>query len=281
MAVVVLAALVPVGTQAQDCPYWPCEEPTLPDRMSREGRYAMDVTANVLIGGLTAGVAQRWNGGSFWRGFARGAAGGGLVFAGKQVTALQFTGSGMLGRQVAAVGTSVVSNASAARPVLSRLVLPAGPVRVYAEVDAGRVHAKVDLAGVVAIGYAATRPGARLDVSSSLSSGAPVFFVSPEWGHRAGHIAGVIIIDGSEPDPEDIADALAHERVHVSQYDFVAVAWGQPGEQWISDRVGAIRPLYRYIDFGSAAAVWGGVNLVVPQQSKPWEHEAYLLASDR
>lgn len=276
-----MVTVAPVRAFAQDCPYFPCEEPAPPERMSRETRYAIDVGANVLIGGVTAGVAQMWNGKSFFRGFVRGAAGGGLVFAGKQITAQRFDGAGLLGRQVAAVGSSVVNNAAADRPVLSRLVLPVGPVRVYAEPAAGRAHAKVDLAGVVAIGYAATRPGARLDVEESLSAGAPVFLVSPEWGHRAGHLSGVILVDESEPDDADLRAAVAHERVHVSQYDFAAVAWGEPVERWIASKVQPVRPLYRYVEFGAAAALWGGLNMAVPQQSKPWEHEAHLLSSTK
>lgn len=280
MAGIALSVL-PARIHAQDCPQWPCYIPGPPERMSRESRYVMDIGANVLIGGLTGGVAQRWNGGSFWRGFAQGAAGGGLVFGGKQIAAERFTGAGLLGRQVAAVGSSVVSNAAADRPALSRLVLPVGPVRVYAEPGARRAHAKLDLAGAIAIGYAATRPGAHLDVEASLSAGAPVFLVSPEWGHRAGHIAGVILADESEPDDADLRAALAHERVHVSQYDFAAVVWGEPGERWIASKLRPVQPLYRYVDLGTAAALWGGLNLVIPQQSKPWEHEAHLLSSTR
>jgi hypothetical protein len=203
------------------------------------------------------------------------------VFVGKQISAQRFSGAGVVGRQTAAVGSSIVNNASAGRPALSRFVLPVGPVRVYTEPSVGRHRVKLDLASVVAIGYAVTRPGASLDISSTLSAGAPVFSVSPEWGHRAGHIAGVVLIDASERDPADVDDALAHERVHVLQYDFVSVAWGEPLEQWITSKVPATRPLYRYIDFGTSAALWGGLNLAVPQRAKPWEREAYLLSGSR
>jgi hypothetical protein len=243
--------------------------------MSREASYAIDVGANVLIGGLTGGVAQRWNGGSFWQGFSRGAAGGGLVFAGKQITAARFTGAGAAGRQVAAVGSSVVNNAAAGRPALSRLVVPLGPVRVYAEPAAGRAHAKLDVAGVAAIAWGATRPGARLDLSSTVSSGAPVFRVSPEWGHRAAHLAGVVLVDDSE---RQFPNALAHERVHVAQYDFASVTLGAPAESWIASEVPPLRGLYRYIDFGTAVVLWSGLNMMVSDQDKPWENEAHLLA---
>ncbi|HEY0022326.1 MAG TPA: hypothetical protein VGB24_05430 [Longimicrobium sp.] len=246
--------------------------------MSREAGYAIDIGANVLIGGLTGGVAQRWNGGSFWQGFRRGAVGGGLVFAGKQMTAARFTGAGVAGRQVAAIGSSAVSNAAAGRPALSRLAFPLGPVRVYAEPAAGRARAKLDVAGVAAIAWGATRPGARLDVSSSLSSGAPVFRVSPEWGHRAAHLAGVVLVSESE---RQFPKALAHERVHVAQYDFASVTLGEPAESWIASQVPPLRGLYRYLDFGSAVVLLSGLNMVVPDQDKPWENEAHLLAATR
>jgi hypothetical protein len=274
----VLLIAVPMRADAQGCPYWPCGEPGPPEQMSREASYAIDVGANVLIGGLTGGVAQRWNGGSFWRGFSRGAAGGGLVFAGKQVTAARFTGAGVAGRQLAAVGSSVVNNAAAGRPALSRLVLPVGPVRVYAEPAAGRAHAKLDLAGAAAVAWGATRPGARLDLSSTLSSGAPVFRVSREWGHRAAHLAGVVLVSESE---RQFSKALAHERVHVAQYDFASVVVGEPAESWIASEVPPLQRLYRYVDFGSAVVLLSGLNRVVPDQDKPWENEAHLLAGTR
>lgn len=275
-----LLAAIPTRADAQGfCLYsTTCPGPIRPERMSREASYAIDIGANVLIGGLTGGVAQRWNGGSFWRGFTRGAAGGGLVFAGKQVTAARFTGAGVAGRQLAAIGSSVVNNAAAGRPALSRLVVPLGPVRVYAEPAAGRAHAKVDVAGVAAIAWGATRPGARLDVSSSLSSGAPVFRVSREWGHRAAHMAGVVLVDELE---RQFPKALAHERVHVAQYDFASVDFGEPAESWIASEVPPLRGLYRYVDFGSALGLLSGLNMVVPDQDKPWENEAHLLAATR
>ena len=275
-----LLAAMPTRADAQQvCLYsTTCPGPILPERMSREASYAIDVGANVLIGGLTGGVAQRWNGGSFWRGFSRGAAGGGRVFAGKQVAAARFTGAGVAGRQVAAIGSSVVSNAAAGRPALSRLVVPLGPVRVYAEPAAGRAHAKVDVAGVAAIAWGATRPGARLDVSSTLSSGAPVFRVSREWGHRAAHMAGVILVDEQG---RQFTKALAHERVHVAQYDFASVAFGEPAESWIASEIPPLRGLYRYLDFGAALVLLSGLNMVVPDEAKPGENEAHLLAATR
>lgn len=115
-------------------------------------------------------------------------------------------------------------------------------------------------------------------MASSLSSGAPVFSVSREWGHRAAHMAGVLLVDEEE---RQFTKALAHERVHVAQYDFATVAFGEPAERWIATEVPPLGGLYRYLDFGSALALLRGLNMVVPDEAKPWEDEAHLLAATR
>lgn len=74
---------------------------------------------------------------------------------------------------------------------------------------------------------------------------------------------------------------LAHERVHVAQYDFASVALGEPDERWIASEVPPLRGLYRYVDFGSAVVLLSGLNMVVPDEAKPWEDEAHLLAATR
>src|SRR5688500_10942351 len=87
--------------------------------------------ANALLSGVTAGVIQELRGGSFSDGFARGALGGVVIYAGKRVAMDRFAGAGLLGREVAAVGTSMVRNAADGVGLLDRVVLPVGPVRVY------------------------------------------------------------------------------------------------------------------------------------------------------
>lgn len=262
-----LVAAVPATAAAQD-----------EGGSGREARYAVSIGANVALGGLTGGIGEGLRGGSFWRGFARGAAGGGLVFAGKQVTAARFAGAGLLGRELAAVGGSVVNNAAAGRPPLSRLVLPVGPLRVYAQPGAAEpLRVKVDLAGVVGIGYAATRPGAHLDLVESLSAGAPVFEADDVVGRRAAHLAGVIMTTRHELAREQRL-AVAHERVHMAQYDFAFLAWSQPAEQWVADQDATLRGIYRYVDISANAALFGALNVVVPSRQAPWEQEAHLLS---
>lgn len=246
--------------------------------MGDGAKYAITIGSNVVLGGLTAGIGEQLGGGSFWRGFTRGAAGGGLAFVGKQVSAARFTGAGLLGRQITAVGGSAVNNAAAGRPLFARVVVPLGPARVYVEPGSSSpVHVKLDAAGLIRIGYAATRPDARLDVGSSLSSGTLVFEVGDEWGYRARHAAGVILMT-EHRSPRGGRRTLAHERVHVGQYDFAFLAWSEPAERWVANRSDTIGWLHRYVDFSANAAVFGALNFIVPAQVSPWEHEAYLLS---
>lgn len=279
-----LLACVPCVAQAQNCtgidPGFDtrCADPPPPTESNKAARYAVAAGANVALGGLTGGIGEHRRGGSFWRGFVAGAAGGGLTFAGKQVSATRFTGAGVLGRQMAAVGGSVVNNAAAGRAPFARLVLPLGPVRAYVEPGRSRpIRVKIDAAQLVGIGYAGTRPGAQLDVGASLSSGAPVFRVGDEWGHRAGHVAGVVLMTDHAIAREG-RYALAHERVHVGQYDFAFLAWSEPAERWAAERSGVLGRLNRYVDFGANAAFFGALTFVVPPQVSPWEAEAYLLS---
>jgi hypothetical protein len=248
--------------------------------MSRESKYAVTIGANLALGGLTGGIGEGLRGGSFWRGFTRGAAGGGLVFVGKEVSAQRFTAAGLLGRELGAVGGSVVNNAAAGRPMFSRIVLPLGPVRVYAQPGSpDPVRIKLDAAGVIGLAFAATRPGARFDLESSLSSGAPVFGFEKERGSRqqAAHLAGVIMA-ANHLEGDGRRRALAHEQVHVVQYDFAFLAWSQPAEEWVAERGPTVRTLSRYVDFSANAAVFSVLNVFVPRRLSPWENEAYFLS---
>lgn len=285
LAIVVSLAMafVPHTARAQDCGGTdPGFDPTCPSRPpatseSNDGaRYVIAAGANAALGGLTAAIGEHRRGGSFWRGFLHGAAGGGFVFAGKRISAARFSGAGLLGRQVAAVGGSVINNAAAGRPPFARFVVPLGPVRVYMEPQRSRpIRVKIDAAHVIAVGYATTRPGAQLDIGSSLSAGTTVFRVGEEWGYRAGHAAGVVMV---EKVPGDDRSAVAHERVHVAQYDFAFLAWSEPAERWVANRSSLLKLLYRYVDFSANAALFGALTFVIPSRLSPSEREAYLLS---
>jgi hypothetical protein len=268
-AVVSLSVLlaVPAAARAQDSP-----EPR-----SRENQ-AVALGANAILGGITAGIRQQRQGSSFWSAFARGALGGGVTYAGKRVAGEQFPGAGFLGREVAAVGSSMVLNAAEGRDLFERVTLPIGPLRLYLDQSTVRpVSVRVDLAGALITAHVAMR-SASFDWRRSLSAGAPVFIMhdasSAADGHatRGRHAAGVIQLQ--DDTAERMAASLAHEQVHVAQHDFAFIAWAKPIERRLMDRV-------RVLDLGLHVPVLGLLNWVVPYEHQPWEWEAHVLSNTR
>lgn len=243
------------------------------------------LSLNALVGGGTAGLLQTLRDGSFQDGFARGALGGAISYGGRRLSVEDFSGAGLLGRQLSAVGASVVRNASEGAPVLSRLALPLGPVVVV--VDRRRrtsVSAEVDATGAGVLIAAFLDDRLELDGGASLSAGAPVFRTP---GYRLGSdgyhptgkmLAGLILLGhgaGSRPGQ----DILAHEQVHVLQYDFGQEIWGDPLESWIADRIGVPASL-RFVRPGVATFVLRGsiVGLFdLSWEDRIWEIEAEYL----
>ena len=86
---------------------------------------------NVALGGLSAALFQQLRGGSSWDAFLNGALGGAVAYAGRRLAVERFDGASLAGRQVAAVGTSIVRNASNGCGALDQLVLPFGFARLY------------------------------------------------------------------------------------------------------------------------------------------------------
>lgn len=247
------------------------------------------LSANALIGGLTGGVAQKVRGGSFRDGFARGALGGSISYGGKRLAAEPFAGAGLLGRQIAAVGSSIIRNAGDGRGTVERIALPLGPVRLYLSQVPGerRAHLRVELMTLFWAAYAAATPELEWDASGSLSAGTPVFR-APDRLVRFGDDstdAGGLALGGtvllSDFAGVDTRTTFAHERVHVLQYDQVFLTITQPFEQWLLDAL----PLpggstvNRYLDISLAPLLIGA--LAPPfgdHDSRPWELEANFLA---
>jgi len=240
------------------------------------------LAGNALIGGATAAVRARMRGRPVLRAFAAGAAGGALTFAGKRIVVERFAGAGFVGREVAAIGTSVSANAMEGRQVMERLVLPVGPVRVYlaARGPGPALSARIDAAAVAAAAWAAATPGARFDAHESLSAGALVFRVEKglDGGSYDGrHAAGVVLVRDAE-DPARVARSAAHERVHVLQYDQSFLLWSAPAEAKLMEGAGWSRSLHRWVDLGLNAPALAGLGAVVPYRVQPWEGEARYLA---
>jgi hypothetical protein len=243
------------------------------------------LSANAALGGLHAGIAQRLRGGSFQDGFARGALGGVVVYAGKRIVVERFDGAGLAGRQVAAVGTSMVRNAADGLPALERLVLPVGPVRVYMErAERYRPQARLDLMTLGWTLYAASVPDLEWDAQASLSAGAPVFRVHDRLIVAGGDtveaagstFAGVILV--ADIPGLDVAKNLAHERVHVLQNDQTFLLWTRPLEQRALAALPGGATLDRWTDVNLSPAVNTTLSLLFRRyEHRPWEMEAFYL----
>ncbi len=256
------------------------------------GDHATVLGVNVALGGVTAGVFQLLRGGSFGKGFLGGSLGGAVVYAGKRVAGQQFDGAGLVGRELAAVGNSLVYNAAEGGPLLERFIVPLGPipVRLHLTTTGGfGVRPTVDLASAGAIVYGLVAPDVRLDMGRSVSSGAAVF-VRPARLRPPGTVVGglppseriattvgsviflTITADGD-------ARVLAHEQVHVLQFDFVLAAWSDRLDAAMWDGVAVFD---RYLRLNTLATVLGVASrtLFLPQDRDglPWEVEARRLA---
>lgn len=255
-----------------------CETPHQRDPAHWPG-HMLALGVNTALGGLTAGIAQAWQGASFWKGFVRGAAGGSVAYSGKWTSSQDFFGSGFVGREVGALGASMVANASEGRALFERVVLPVGPVRLYVDRTApAPLRARVDLPGAISTVYTAAQSDTKLEWASTLSSGAPVFIDTGEHSWLGRHTAGVISIRERQLSPEirrsEMGSVLRHERIHLVQYDFSAIVWGEPVERWLLARAPYGVTLHRHAALGVDQALWGGVRFLIPYDQQPWEWEA-------
>jgi hypothetical protein len=284
-AFVCLPILVASHATAQCGPLCPPGSGSAPPG-SRTGALVETAAINVALGGLSAAGLRILRGGSLREGLESGivgAAGGALVYAGKRVAVQRWDGAGFVGREVAAVGSSVVWNASAGRGMVDRLVLPVGPVRFYVALDDGvRVTPKLDVSSTVAIAFASLNGG--IDWERSVSAGAPVFHRSepyPGAEVRGQQAAGVITYrdrrGGSDPS-ESSRETLAHEQVHVIQRDQSFLFWSEPAEAAVLGSTRAGRALQRHLDVGLDVAAKALVKQVIGYELRPWEREAHLLS---
>jgi hypothetical protein len=244
------------------------------------------LSANAVLGGLTAGIIQELRGGSFKDGFTRGALGGVVIYAGKRIAAERFDGAGLLGREVAAVGSSVVRNASDGIGSLDRLILPAGFVRVYWNRKSRDVGFKLDLVSAGLVAYAVFEDDLVFDARNTLSSGSPVFRTNGKvitYGTGDHHAAGVSragTVFRAEVLPwgdEFLERAFAHERVHVLQDDQLFVTLNDHFDDWVFGKVRAER-VGRYVDINLSSNVLVLLSRVIERHAdRPWEMEAIFL----
>lgn len=268
---------------------------TIPEPQSAESPDARWVghftvlSANSLLSGVTAGSVRKIRGGSFTEGFTRGLVGGGAVYIGKTVAVQRWDGAGLVGREIAAVGSSAIRNAGEGRGALERLTLPLGPVRLHVRPNSpGVISASVDLHSIFWTAYGILEPALHFDAGASLSAGAPVFrtrdqtFVWRDGGSRAMGmaLAGTIFVaEVPQQSADDFARLFAHERVHVVQNDHLFHTIGDPLESWLLRRIPGVSDLSRVFDPNVllwALAYPGGRML--HHRQRPWEMEAEFLA---
>ncbi len=255
--------------------------------------HATVLAGNATLGALTGGVLQKLKGGSFKDGFVRGALGGAVIYAGKRTAAQRFWGAGLLGREINAVGVSMVRNAADGEPTLGRLFIPLGPLPLRTTFTVGngvRVQPQLDIAAAAWLAGGLVGSRLTLDLGQSLSSGAPVFEADGRWLVPSDHgVRGVAIArsvflgdPGLYPDiAASQADVLAHERVHVLQQDFLLTAWGDPFAGMALRRFGAGRWIGRYAAVDALGWVVGAVSHLTygidRQERFPTELEARFL----
>lgn len=265
-------AIPPVSAHAQG---------TLPGEMAVLG-------ANVLVGGLTSGVTAWLRGRSFVEGFGRGAAGGSVHYIGKRLAASSVPGGGLAGRVVGATGSSMVRNGAADRGLLERLALPVGPVTVYwtSTPDSQRIRTRINIGRTIFLARLAIDDELRLDWAETLSAGAPIFqapgrVIQGETGSEIGGLelwGTVSLSDLSLLPPTDHGRLIAHERVHLVQDDFLYLAWADPAEDWLLDRVPGGPLVGRYADIGALYMGMAALLILSLQyQERPWEAEAAYM----
>ena len=246
--------------------------------------------ANTMLSALSGGVAQWLRGGSFQRGFTEGALGGGIIYVGKRVAGEQFDGAGLIGRQVAAVGSSVVRNAMDARPPFSRIMLPAGPIRLYVTTTGGfHVQPKLDLMTTAHIIYGVQESELRFDGRASLSAGAPVFKTYNKVlsdSHTDTHAGGLAasnvmyLSDVRAWGKPFLRRVEAHESVHIVQEDQLFMTFTDHIEDAVVDRLPFGTTINRWLDINLGTEV---ISVLLPPvfprvRGRPWELEAIYLS---
>ncbi len=299
-ALFAFSLLLPLPTFAQTCTEATCSPP------ASFSEHVALISINSLIGGVTAGLVRLVGGepleDALVDGFFRGAIGGGISYAGKRVAVQGFDGAGFLGREIAAIGASTTANAADGIAPLDRLMLPLGPIParlLITKNGTGRsVRPVVDLLSTAGMLYGLAVSGYSLDLGASLSGGAAVFrednpypdeldvrMLDVEPEARGGkQIRGATAIGGTIFASHLASDLriLAHERVHVLQFDFLTASLGDRTDTWVTANAPSVD---RLLKLNLVPTAFGAVNLTMfslaNHDAYPWEREAILLSGHR
>ena len=242
---------------------------------------------NGALGSFSAAMYALARGKNPWRAALLGFGGGVVMGGGKQVAGRSFDGSGLLGRQLAALGTSLVRSASEDTMLV---IVPMGPLAFEVRPSAAdRVRPRVNLVGTATVLYYVIRSDTRVDLGATLSAGAPVFrFPTETVSTRDGIIFGrmdfgtIILGTPTFSLEEERRMTLPHESVHVVQYDFLEHALTLPPERAILRKIGVGEGFLRHVDIGAISMMLAGVlQMHMDYDDRPWEREAVILTEGR
>jgi hypothetical protein len=284
-----IAGLTATAPLSEALAQQPAHEPVPHDELSplSGGDRVAHLAVNGALGGFSAAMFALARGKNPWRAALMGFGGGVAMGAGKQVAGRRFDGAGLVGRQLAALGTSVVRSASDDTTVL---IVPLGPMTLEVRPSAvDRVRPRVNLVGTATVLYYVIRDDTRIDVRASLSAGAPVFrFPTETVTTRDGIIFGRMdfgtIVLGATPTVLDAQRrmTLPHEAIHVVQYDFLDQALSLPPERAILRTLGLGDGFLRHVDVGAISVMLAGVlQMHMDYEDRPWEREAVMLTEGR
>jgi hypothetical protein len=259
-------------------PAFPIDPPELPASVR-----VQNLAINGAIGAVTGFAWASIRHAPKWKAIARGTAGGILASAGKQTASTPHRGFGFLGREISAVGVSLMASAGERQ---TRLSFPLGPVSVqYLD---GACDWRINLTEFVATAAAGLSSNTSFDLGRSLSSGAPVFrdrranFAQANGTYSAVTQLGTIRLSRSAFNFfTGDAYVIYHENVHVLQDDYFEEVIALPAERAALGHFSIGRHLVRHIDLGLLGpALETGMSGVIPYSSRPWEREAYALTSN-
>lgn len=232
---------------------------------------------NAILGGVVGGVtAVLTDEASFAEGFVDGGLGGVVSYGGKRLSSERFFGAGAMGRALASVGGAMGQDPGGG-PLPHRFSVPFGPARLHVDRTEGLYRVKADLTATYWLVYGLTHPSLRFDAGRSLSAGAPVFLTDgAQLEDALGTMAGGAVFV-NERGTTSLEATLAHERVHVAQWDQIHASGGAAVERWAADRLGLGRWL-DYVDVGLWPGIpMGGAYLVFDRAANPFEVEADYL----
>lgn len=240
-----------------------------------------DVGINAAIGLVTATAWSLVRGHGFSDGVVRGLVGGAATGVGRQIAASPFSGSGFAGREVSAVGISLITSTGDDHLTLS---FPVGPAELQLK-DGNTFDWRVNVTDAIAVVVNSLHAGTHLDAGLSLSSGTFVFR-DPRGSFRTSNgeaaasefFQSIMLSQSAFSESSQVPKVLYHENVHVLQDDYLADAVSDPIENAWLNRTRIGKRITRHFDLGLLSLPINGVaNSIIPYASRPWEREAYAL----